>query len=205
MLVFTQMNYKDQQLAFKFKPRLIVHGPWGTGKTETILQTICFLLKKHLEVQLQAERENVSLDCLPPQRILLATLTNSAADLCITKTFDKFGANNPRVKLLRIMAPHRRINTIPPEILKYCKLSEPVHTGQQQSPLLPTIDEILNATILVVTENCAISALLESCMGSLRTSSLTKRLRRLSHRHSDLLYLPTRKLCSTSCRVYCEY
>ena len=154
------MNINDK--TFKYKPPLIIHGPWGTGKTETILQTICYLLREHLKIQLQAESENISRDLLPPQRILLATLTNSAADLCISKTLDKFVTNNPRVKLLRIMVPHRRINTIPQQVLKYCKSSEHLLAGQERSPLLPTIEEILNATLVLVTENCAIAALLRN-------------------------------------------
>ena len=105
VLAFTEMNFQDPHLANKFKPPLILHGPSGTGKTETIVQTISFLLKKKIEVHQLAQKYNVRLDTLPPQRILLSTLTNSAADLCILKMFDKLVMEHPSINMLRIVAP----------------------------------------------------------------------------------------------------
>lgn len=151
------MNFQEENLANKFKPPLILHGPWGTGKTETIIQAIGFLLRKHIEVQQLAQQYNVRLDSLPPQRILLSTLTNSAADLCILKMFDALVMENPSISMLRILAPYRFLSNIDMRILKYCKLNE-----RRDAARLPTVAEILSANLVIVTDNCAISALLRT-------------------------------------------
>ena len=153
LLAFTEMSFRFPELGNIWKPPLILHGPWGTGKTETILQTIMYLIDKHAEVQRSSNPYSVQVNKFPLQRILLATHTNSAADLCITKRLDKY-ITEKGFKMLRIVAPSRSVNAVPEEVLKYCKLG-----AKRDSFLFPTPEEILSAQVVVITTSCAVSLL----------------------------------------------
>ncbi|XP_070570216.1 3'-5' exoribonuclease HELZ2-like [Ptychodera flava] len=103
---------------------LIIYGPFGTGKTFTIAMSIQQLVKER-----------------PDARILVCTMSNSAADLYITQYLDKMISDGyTLVRLLRIYARHRRVQTIPPVVAKYCQLQEV--TGGYQEVRMPTTDDV---------------------------------------------------------------
>ncbi|XP_077999824.1 3'-5' exoribonuclease HELZ2-like isoform X2 [Glandiceps talaboti] len=81
---------------------LVIGGPFGTGKTFTIAQTILHLVRKE---------DNT--------KILLCTMTNSAADLYITRYFNS-NLDEQILSLLRIYGKDRRRNTILNNVFKYC-------------------------------------------------------------------------------------
>ncbi|GFN76046.1 helicase with Zinc finger domain 2, partial [Plakobranchus ocellatus] len=85
-------------------PPLIMYGPFGTGKTQTLASATKALLF--------AQKDQV--------RILICTQSNSAADLYITKHLHTFFKENSGFKILRLNAEIRKINTVPPEVLKFC-------------------------------------------------------------------------------------
>ena len=65
-------------------PPILLIGPYGTGKTFTIAQSIMMLLKQQ------------------GTKILVCTHSNSAADLYIKDYLDPFITANPHIKLLRV-------------------------------------------------------------------------------------------------------
>ncbi|XP_059174915.1 helicase with zinc finger domain 2-like isoform X2 [Physella acuta] len=90
-----------------YTPPFIMYGPFGTGKTETLAQATMTLLR---------ERANA--------RILICTQTNSAADLYITKHLDMFIKKSIKTwRILRLYAQERKRDSVPPEVLPYCHLS----------------------------------------------------------------------------------
>ena len=119
-----------------------------------------FLMDKHLEVLKLATQYSIQLSQLPQQRILLATHTNSAADLCIVKRLDKYvqahtsKEGKTECKMLRIVAPSRFASTIPPEVIKYCKMD-----ARRNSFVIPSTEEVLSAQLVIVTTSCSSSLL----------------------------------------------
>ncbi|XP_070570176.1 probable helicase with zinc finger domain [Ptychodera flava] len=103
---------------------LIIYGPFGTGKTFTIAMSIQQLVNAQ-----------------PDARMLVCTVSNSAADLYITEYIDKMVSDGcTLLRPLRIYARHRRVQTIPPVVAKYCQLQEV--TGGYKEVRMPTTDDV---------------------------------------------------------------
>ena len=126
VLAFTEMNFGGADTATLLKPPLLLVGPPGTGKTETLLQTVAFLAHKNAKLHEMARREHYPLDTLPPQRILLAMCTQSAADHCVEHVLDALVSALDTV-MLRVIDPTKSSALLPhlhANVLKYCMLNE---------------------------------------------------------------------------------
>ncbi|GFR93377.1 helicase with zinc finger domain 2, partial [Elysia marginata] len=110
-------------------PPLIIYGPFGTGKTETLAQATMALLATQKD------------QC----RILLCTQSNSAADLYITKHFHQFIMKDGGLKMLRLIAEERRFATVPGEVCKYCCYSD------DKKFITPSKQEIKRSHIVLTT------------------------------------------------------
>lgn len=117
-------------LTFKLPPILII-GPYGTGKTFTLGQSIKLLLKQN------------------HSKILVCTHSNSAADLYIKEYLDPFITESADpIRLIRVYYEHRWVQTVHETVQKYCLISE---TDTTRYFRRPTKDEITNCDIVVAT------------------------------------------------------
>lgn len=87
-------------------PPLIVYGPFGTGKTETLAQAAMVIINARKDA-----------------KILLCTHSNSAADLYILRHLGPYVMKQPNVKMCRVYYKDRRVNTVHPDVQKYCLLA----------------------------------------------------------------------------------
>ncbi|ESO89022.1 hypothetical protein LOTGIDRAFT_154096 [Lottia gigantea] len=117
-----------------YSPPLIVYGPFGTGKTETLAESTKILLTEK--------------KC----RILICTFTNSAADIYFTKYLDEFLQSKRLINsTLRIYHKDRRLNTVPESCRPYILYSE-----EDNSFYLPSKEDILSKKLIVTTVETAI-------------------------------------------------
>ncbi|KAK2142420.1 hypothetical protein LSH36_958g00101 [Paralvinella palmiformis] len=114
---------------------IIVYGPFGTGKTETLALAAKLLAKDKRE----------------ESRILICTHSNSAADLYIERYFDPF-VKDTSLRVLRLYQTDRRLNTISDVIRPYCNLSQ-----DQRHLVIPSADVIAQKRIIVSTCSAAFS------------------------------------------------
>ncbi|XP_013417543.1 helicase with zinc finger domain 2 isoform X2 [Lingula anatina] len=113
-----------------YTPPLIVYGPFGTGKTETLAQSVMILLNER-----------------PDARVLICTHSNSAADLYLLRHLDPYvKKNSPNMKIRRVYFRNRRVNTVNPAVKKYCLLSD-----DKQSFVDPTAEDIREQRVVIVT------------------------------------------------------
>ena len=82
-----------------YSPPLIVWGPFGTGKTETLAQATMVLLEQK-----------------PLAKVLICTQSNSAADLYIIKHLHDYMQKRRSNALLRVYFQERRIDTVKPTV-----------------------------------------------------------------------------------------
>ncbi|ESO89024.1 hypothetical protein LOTGIDRAFT_154099 [Lottia gigantea] len=117
-----------------YSPPLIVYGPFGTGKTETLAESTKILLTEK--------------KC----RILICTFTNSAADIYFTKYLDEFLQSKRLINsTLRIYHKDRRLKTVPESCRPYILYSE-----EDNSFYLPSKEDILSKKLIVTTVETAI-------------------------------------------------
>ncbi|XP_022919640.1 probable helicase with zinc finger domain [Onthophagus taurus] len=137
----TRLNVKQREaiiaistpLYVKLPPILII-GPFGTGKTFTLAQAIKHLLST------------------PFNRILICTHSNSAADLYIKDYLDPYvKSGHPEATPLRIYYQKRWVATVHDTVQKYCLIDGDGSNSSKKNFRLPTIDEIKNHRIIVVT------------------------------------------------------
>ncbi|XP_077997754.1 3'-5' exoribonuclease HELZ2-like [Glandiceps talaboti] len=103
---------------------LVIYGPFGTGKTFTIANSVKQLVTKQ-----------------PKARVLICTMSNSAADLYITSYFHPWvESGQSGLKPLRMYSGSRRLQLINPTVAKYCPLQE-VKAGFKRVRL-PTVDDV---------------------------------------------------------------
>ncbi|XP_048248196.1 helicase with zinc finger domain 2-like isoform X1 [Haliotis rufescens] len=112
-----------------YTPPFIMFGPFGTGKTETLAQAAMVLLKERKET-----------------KILICAQSNSAADLYIVKHLDPFLRRTGPISLRRIYIKERRVNTVPPEVQKYC-IFNPENTAFE----IPSKEDIMSHRIVITT------------------------------------------------------
>jgi len=112
------------------RPPYIIFGPPGTGKTSTLVESILQVAKQH-------NNQNHILVCAP---------SNTATDLILEKISDYFEPS----ELLRIMAYSRDKKTVPPKILRFTNWN-----AKEESFILPTLKEIKNKKIILVTLSTA--------------------------------------------------
>ncbi|XP_070570218.1 3'-5' exoribonuclease HELZ2-like [Ptychodera flava] len=118
------------------KKPLIIYGPFGTGKTYTMAMSIKQLVTKQ-----------------PDAKVLLCTISNSAADLYITEYFDRMVREGcEQIKPLRIYAGNRRFETIQEVVAKYCPHQE-VKAGirQVRMPNAEDVQEVKEYSVIVTT------------------------------------------------------
>ncbi|XP_064617537.1 3'-5' exoribonuclease HELZ2-like [Liolophura sinensis] len=109
---------------------LVIYGPFGTGKTETLAQAAMLLLSER-----------------PDARILICTESNKSADLYIEKHLDRFlKERGDGTKMLRLYWPGRRVNTVSEVVRQYCVLS--LTKGHF---LIPSKEEVMTCKVCVVT------------------------------------------------------
>ncbi|XP_040566759.1 probable helicase with zinc finger domain [Lepeophtheirus salmonis] len=123
-------------------PPILIIGPYGTGKTFTLGQSLKMLLK---------DRSN---------RILVCTHSNSAADLYIREylhpyvTEMKAARDNVEetetspIKVLRVYYENRWVKTVHDTVLKYCLVTTTEHSRNFRNP---TFEEVVDCHIVVAT------------------------------------------------------
>ncbi|QQP40187.1 Uncharacterized protein FKW44_014159 [Caligus rogercresseyi] len=128
-------------------PPILIIGPYGTGKTFTLGQSLKMLLK---------ERSN---------RILVCTHSNSAADLYIKEYLHPYVSEinvkrqtekedesvtelTPAVKVLRVYYENRWVKTVHETVLKYCLVNTSEHSRSFRNP---TYEEVVDVDIVVAT------------------------------------------------------
>ncbi|KAK6171546.1 hypothetical protein SNE40_019712 [Patella caerulea] len=118
-----------------YSPPLIVYGPFGTGKTETLAEATKYLFQHQ-----------------PQSRILICTYTNSAADIYYIKYLGDFlKERGKQSAALHIYTPYRRYDTVPTECHPYMLFSKKLG-----SFYLPTKDDLLKKRIVITTVETAI-------------------------------------------------
>ena len=108
-LTQSRLNAKQREAVLAFTspaevplPPILLIGPYGTGKTFTLAQSMKMLLRQE------------------GTKILVCTHSNSAADLYIRDYLDPFITTNTSVKLLRIYYTNRWVQTVHTTVQKYC-------------------------------------------------------------------------------------
>jgi hypothetical protein len=111
---------------------MVLTGCAGTGKTKTMLAAV------HAILRLPPEN--------PPSqyRILVCAPSHTAADVITKRLGQSFNAQ----QLFRLFDSERPVETVPPEVLKYCRQSTEDHTG---TFTLPPVKELLQFQIIVCT------------------------------------------------------
>ena len=115
-------------------PPILIHGPYGTGKTYTLGKAIEQLLKKE------------------GNKVLVCTRSNSAADLYIKEYLDPaFLERKNGNRLLRVYYHNRWVQTVHPTVQKYCLIdTDPVtSTRKFRTPVLADLEdkEVVVATL----------------------------------------------------------
>ncbi len=98
-------------------------GPYGTGKTFTLGQTIKLLLKQE------------------GSRVLVCTHSNSAADLYIREYLHPYILENPSVKLRRVYYRNRWVQTVNQTVQKYCLITEAENARVFRNPKKEDVDD----------------------------------------------------------------
>ncbi|XP_033113754.1 helicase with zinc finger domain 2-like [Anneissia japonica] len=116
---------------------LVICGPFGTGKTRVLAKSVKRILEQSDD-----------------SRVLICTMSNSAADLYITdgirEESDRFIKENNACKILRVYQPNRRISTIPKRVRMHCLF-------EIESKLrVPNRDDIEKAKVVICTLTTAI-------------------------------------------------
>ncbi|XP_071943710.1 3'-5' exoribonuclease HELZ2-like [Antedon mediterranea] len=128
-------------------PPLVIYGPFGTGKTRTMAESVKKILLKH------------------GTTVLICTMSNSGADLYIIEHLDEYlktyqhqrptkkktYKKRPKPTLLRVYQPERRIATIHPDVRKYCLVDKATNTIN-----LPTRDDVKRSRVVICTLNMAL-------------------------------------------------
>ncbi|XP_019641872.1 PREDICTED: helicase with zinc finger domain 2-like [Branchiostoma belcheri] len=110
-------------------PPVVLYGPFGTGKTRTMASAAIQLLQQ------------------PGTNVLIATQSNSAADLYIRDYFHKHvTSGRSEATPLRVYAKERRLETVDDIVKQYCKL-DPGKT----SFAMPEMEDIMKHRIVIVT------------------------------------------------------
>ncbi|XP_063686487.1 probable helicase with zinc finger domain [Bolinopsis microptera] len=109
----------------------LVCGPFGTGKTSTLVEAVSILLQVNTM-----------------SRILVCTHSNSAADIYIERLDKKFGSEFLRGKVLRHFYHERKQTTIKPLLLKYTYIVTTNYGGKFELPPLPQLKEL---SVIVTT------------------------------------------------------
>ncbi|XP_041364401.1 helicase with zinc finger domain 2-like [Gigantopelta aegis] len=121
-----------------YSPPFIMYGPFGTGKTETLAQAAMVLVKESSSA-----------------RILICAQSNSAADRYISNYLDpflkKFKLEN---KLRRVYFKERRVNTVWPEVQKYCAITD---RGDNFIP--PSREDIMQHSLVITTVETSLQLL----------------------------------------------
>ncbi|XP_019634630.1 PREDICTED: uncharacterized protein LOC109477726 [Branchiostoma belcheri] len=120
-------------------PPVLLIGPFGTGKTHTIAAAASVAAQQ------------------PGCRILICTHSNSAADLYIRHFLNKDNLPGDSSSLLRIYYKKRKKATVPPDVLRHCKINE------DETFRYPTKDEVAAAKIVITT--LSLSLVLEREVG----------------------------------------
>ena len=114
-------------------PPILIHGPYGTGKTYTLGNAIEHLLK------------------MDGNRILVCTRSNSAADLYIKDFLDPaFQEGKTDKKLLRVYYHNRWVQTVHPTVQKYCLVDTDPTTSTRRFRT-PTLVDLENKDVVVAT------------------------------------------------------
>lgn len=104
-------------------PPILIIGPYGTGKTFTLGQSIKLLLKQ------------------PESRVLVCTHSNSAADLYIREYLHPYLQDeDEEIKLIRIYYRNRWVQTVHETVQKYCLIDTVDNARVFRSP---TLDDVL--------------------------------------------------------------
>ncbi|XP_065191165.1 probable helicase with zinc finger domain [Sycon ciliatum] len=107
-------------------------GPFGTGKTQTLIEAV-FQLLKHA----------------PTAKILVCSHGNQTADLYVHELHERWNAlAQKRVSLLRLYNTHRRLNTIDQLVQKYCCVRD-------GSLYMPALEHIQQFQVVVTTSDNA--------------------------------------------------
>ncbi|KAE8646088.1 probable RNA helicase SDE3 [Cucumis sativus] len=104
-----QMRCVQMILGCKGAPPYLVHGPPGTGKTQTLVEAI---------LQLYTTRKNA--------RMLVCAPSNSAADHILEKLLNQEGVEIRNNDVFRLNASTRQYDEIKPDILPYCFFDEQI-------------------------------------------------------------------------------
>ncbi|XP_073707802.1 3'-5' exoribonuclease HELZ2-like [Garra rufa] len=86
-------------------PPLLIYGPFGTGKTQTLAKMTQALVQQ------------------PQNKILICTHTNSSADLYVKGHFHAYATVHPEAKPLRIKAKESNLRSTDSITIQYCHLS----------------------------------------------------------------------------------
>ncbi|XP_041363275.1 probable helicase with zinc finger domain [Gigantopelta aegis] len=107
-------------------PPLLIVGPFGTGKTFTMAQAARQVVRQHKEA-----------------RILICTLSNSAADLYIGEFFHRLVKDgNEDMRPLRVYYMYRWVQTVPEVVLEYTLYqTSGDHAGTFRYPNLEDLDK----------------------------------------------------------------
>ncbi|XP_076330280.1 helicase with zinc finger isoform X2 [Tachypleus tridentatus] len=112
-------------------PPILITGPFGTGKTYTLVQAIKEILNQS------------------NTRVLVCTHSNSAADIYIREylhPYVEMGYSEARP--LRVYYRHRWIATVHPIVLEYCLLTKDC---KAQKFVMPSIEDIMKHRVVVTT------------------------------------------------------
>ncbi|XP_033098480.1 helicase with zinc finger domain 2-like isoform X2 [Anneissia japonica] len=116
---------------------LIICGPFGTGKTRVLATSVKRILGRSDD-----------------SRVLISTLSNSAADLYIINGLqeesDRFSKGRDAYKILRVYQPNRRVSTIPQRVKKHCLFEN------ETKLRVPERDDIEMAKVVICTLATAI-------------------------------------------------
>ena len=165
-MALTELNKEPfVGLSSSANPCILLRGGWGTGKTETLLQTImCLLNSRNLPgTSTTTVMPPHTPNALPPHtpnemphpermHILLATHTNSAADYCITKRLHEYMCLHRECTMLRVVKPGRWVRSIDPLVLPYCTRDK-----QGNMCVWPPSQQLHEAHLLVMTLSLALS------------------------------------------------
>ncbi|XP_016312565.1 LOW QUALITY PROTEIN: helicase with zinc finger domain 2-like [Sinocyclocheilus anshuiensis] len=108
-------------------PPLLIYGPFGTGKTQTLAKMIQALVQQ------------------PQNKILICTHTNSSADLYVKGHFHEYAAVHHEAKPLRIKAKESNPRSTDTITLQYCHLSR--DSNQFEFP----DKAVLDSTRIIIT------------------------------------------------------
>ncbi|UYV83673.1 HELZ [Cordylochernes scorpioides] len=112
-------------------PPILILGPFGTGKTFTLAESI-----KQIVSQSNT-------------RVLICTHSNSAADLYIKEHLHPYlSEGHPEARPLRVYYQHRWISTVNEVVLQYCLLSS---DGQSSFFVMPTREDVEKHRIIITT------------------------------------------------------